>query len=278
MPKTRNQRFRLLLNETYTVGPDITDFGTTFVYTPGALAGRDPGGCYVSNDGANYLSCNDTGDQLHSDTFATPYDTSTFTTGTNTADIGRPWIPWAVGDDGTRIHYCFEDDVWEAYPVTPWNVATMPVPGAPSFTLPSASTSIAFIHGMHWKRDGLSLYLTGTGGSVEQYDTPNPYDLANLVFVHKIATVGDMTENPGFGLTFDQSGTKMYVGARGVTTNSYIAQYNLSVPWALTSAVFFAEHAIPKIQLHGMHMLDLAEPHLYITFEGPQQIARLALA
>jgi hypothetical protein len=92
------------------------------------------------------------------------------------------------------------------------------------------------IIGIAFSPDGLNLYATGnTGKEVNRFSLAYPYDVTGTTYVSTFS-VSAGTPNPT-GITFNPTGTRMFVGDNNQSSTRRILQYDLSTAWDITTAV-----------------------------------------
>lgn len=113
-----------------------------------------------------------------------------------------------------------------------------------AFTITSASYSGISLNvggqdtspqGFVFNQDGSKLYMVGSGsGAVHEYELSTAYDLSSATATSVSFTISTQDSSPT-GIEFNPAGDKMYIlGATG----DNIYEYDLSVPFSLTSASY----------------------------------------
>lgn len=143
-------------------------------------------------------------------------------------------VSWVNGvsfkPDGTKMYISANDKKIREYDLSiPWSI------GSSSYLqLKDVSANIDELSGIYIKSDGLKIYLTDRGASVEnvsEYDLGVAWDITSAVFLHALSTVSE-NDNP-YGVTFKPDGTKMYL-ANYATQG--VDEYLLGTPWDISSA------------------------------------------
>jgi DNA-binding beta-propeller fold protein YncE len=136
--------------------------------------------------------------------------------------------------DGTKMYVLDEtgatsDDVNEYDLSVPWEIST-----AAFLQLFSVSAQEASPEGLFFKPDGTKMYVIGgTGDDVNEYNLSVPWDISTASFLQLFSVAAQ--EITPQGVFFKPDGTKMYVIG---TTGDDVNEYNLSVAWDVSTAVF----------------------------------------
>ena len=270
---------------TTTVAPTTTTVAPTTTTTTVATAACDI-------ESLTYLGVNlSVGAQA-----ANPYDTffksdglKAYVLGVNTDTIfqytlGTPWeintatydnISFAVGSQessptsiefdssGSKMFVLgFNSKKIHQYTLTtPWDLSTATYDNAS--LLVSAMDSVPM--GIHFKPDGLKLYLTGySSDRVFQYTLGTPWSIATATYDNVSFYMGSQDNSPRNTNISSDGSTMFMVGI----VNKRIYQYSLSTPWNVATATysgvnFLITEATSPI---GMHINGVAKcGHLYVT-------------
>ena len=96
------------------------------------------------------------------------------------------------------------------------------------------------LQGMFITNDGTKMFLTmnergtGTPQSIKQYSLSTPYDLSTLTLASSTAI--SLQEHNPFGITFGNSGKRLFVSFKGNDANSFVEQYSLTVAFDISTA------------------------------------------
>ena len=135
--------------------------------------------------------------------------------------------------DGTKMYVtgASDNDVNEYNLSTAWDVSSASF--LQNFDVSAQSTSLRDIS---FKLDGTKMYVVG-GNYIYEYDLSTVWDVSSAVYLQNFNIASGPSNSPN-GLTFKPDGTKMY------TTDIFgrtIYEYDLSVAWDVTSAVYLQE-------------------------------------
>lgn len=104
---------------------------------------------------------------------------------------------------------------------------------------------------LHFSPDGLKFYVCNAGDDVLEYTMTVRWDLSTASLTHTLDVSAKETEL--YGLFFKSDGTKMYTA--GDAGNS-IDEYDLSVAWDLSTAIYLQEFAIGERGVRGLWMRE----------------------
>ena len=197
-------------------------------------------GFWMNADGTRVYHCSDTGDNILAVTLSTPYDVSTATyDAAASSDLGRPFGLW-VTEAEDKVFYCEAGLIYERLFGTPGDLSTL---GAVSDSITMTGSTSG--HAVCMNPDGTKLYMGGSTKTVVEATLSTAYDLSSGSVTDTLDVSAELTgAGAAYGITFDPSGTRLYVSD---ITNDEIAQYNLSVAYDLTTAVY----AEKKLSLLG---------------------------
>lgn len=175
--------------------------------------------------------------------------------------------------DGTKMYVigATGDDVNEYDLSTPWDISS-----AVFLQLFSVVAKEALPRGVFFKPDGTKMYIVGASSdSVHEYDLSTPWSVLSAIFLQTF-DVSSEDINPN-GVVFKFDGTKMYVVGQN---DQDINEYNLSIPWDISSAVFLhvfdvsAELTGPT----GMSFAPTGEILFVSGTLGTEKVARYSLS
>ena len=208
-----------------------------------------PQAMLFNNDGTTLYVMGTTGDDINAYPLPTPYDISSYTTGTSIAlDVsGEETSPQSMlfNNDGTILYVMGQsgDDI-NAYPLpTPYDIS--------SYT---SGTSIALnviteesnSQAILFNDDGTTLYVMGTtGDDINAYPLPTPYDISSYTTGTSIALDVGSQESTPQSMLFNNDGTILYVMGDG---GDDINVYYLAVDW---SGSLTASSALGNLTIDG---------------------------
>lgn len=104
----------------------------------------------------------------------------------------------------------------------------------------SVSTEETSLQGVFFKPDGTKMYVTGVDSdSVHEYDLSVAWNITTASYLQNIS-VSAKSSSPQ-GVFFKPDGTKMYIIGGW---NEVVYEYDLSVAWNVTTALYLQEHSI----------------------------------
>jgi len=135
--------------------------------------------------------------------------------------------------DGAKMYLVSSDndEIYEYDLSVPWEVDS-----AVFLRLLDVSTDQLNSRGLFIRDDGLKFYISDIGNmreNVSEYNMTTAWDISTGVFVDQVVVVTN-SQNPT-GVFFRPDGRKMYVSS---TTATNVSEYDLSIPWDVTTAVF----------------------------------------
>jgi sugar lactone lactonase YvrE len=129
--------------------------------------------------------------------------------------------------------------------------------------------------GLYIRADGQKLYLCLTS-VIYEYDFTTPWDVSTLTLVDSINVSAQSTTM--HGISFSTDGSRMFLIS---VTNNSIYQYNLTVSWDVTSAIYSPEVFYIALQRGSttdifikpdgtkMFFTDITSDTVYQVFLGP---------
>jgi 6-phosphogluconolactonase (cycloisomerase 2 family) len=145
-------------------------------------------------------------------------------------------VPYSVviSTDGTNMYVISNQQVFQYTLSTPFEINTA--------TYANKSLSFGSIEGngqgLSISNDGVNLYINGnTNDRIVQYVMTTPWDLATAKLPPQVKTlvVSSQGETEPHGMSFGDSGTKLYVVGN---TNDTIYQYTLSTAYDVSTATY----------------------------------------
>lgn len=89
--------------------------------------------------------------------------------------------------------------------------------------------------GIWFKPDGTKLYLSGiSAGEIHEFDVGTAWDITSLSYTSNALSTGSEDGRP-YEIQFKADGTKLFMLGNA---NNYMYEYDLSVPWDITSASY----------------------------------------
>lgn len=135
-----------------------------------------------------------------------------------------------IDSSGTRLYILdgTTDLVYQFSLSTAWDVSTG------SFVRSIGSLGESVPSGMWFKSDGTKMYIIGRStDDVREFDLTTAWDISTASFGRDFYVGGQ--ENSPYGVTFNDSGTKMYV--EGSSTDT-VYEYDLSTAWDVSTASY----------------------------------------
>jgi len=240
-------------------GPDLSDLtATTYDYTGKVGTGSDDfQGIAFSADGLQMICTRDTDDDIVQFDLSPAWDVSSMTYDGPPIDWGGLFqqpqdCDWS--GDGTilvAIHSSGDKYYW-ATMSTPYDIQTS---GAASSEL--IGEGVVIPGGITFNTDGtkmfIGIYLGASDHDMWEYTLSTPYIPSSRGVGTKVIDTITNQAFPGYGNIFSPDGLKFYCGD---TIDAKIYQYNLSVAFDLTTAVFQSGETITvgAANIAGMHM------------------------
>lgn len=133
--------------------------------------------------------------------------------------------------DGTKMYLAGSTNttLYEYTLSTAWDITTA-VYSTNSISVASQETLLKSIE---FKTDGTKVYVTGSSGSVHEYNLGTAWNISTATFNQSYSVANK--EVAPTGLTFRTDGTKMYI-CGSTTGNAY--EYLLNTPWDISSASY----------------------------------------
>jgi hypothetical protein len=194
-------------------------------------------------------------------TMSTPFDISTATvvyepTSGGIQGYNGP-VTIHLSTDGTKVFWNAEyTGNWQLYGTlstafdlsTAGNFQELPTTNSWHTAMDALETGKAGAWAPHWSYDGTKYYSKNEGSRIIRMSTASTaFDITSLSYTSgndfnissTAKTTGGTTVGWDFGITFNQSGTKMYV------LNDYIWEYSLSTAWDITTASYVGLFEFP---------------------------------
>jgi hypothetical protein len=194
-----------------------------------------PTGLYFKSDGTAMYIIGTTGDKVFQYTLSSAWNVSTATVYGNVSVLAQDsgMNDLFISSDGTKLYTIgtTSDSVYQYTIATPWDITTATY-ASKSFSVAAQETSGS---GLYFSPDLANMYVTGTlTDTIYQYTIATPGDVSTASYSGKSYSIATIEGGVGT-LTFNSDGTKMYT----VGTSSYnIFQYDLSVPWDISTASY----------------------------------------
>jgi len=226
-----------------------------------------PTGLFFSPDGTRMYVIGSTGDDVNQYSLGTPWDINTASFVQVSATIGET-APSGVffKPDGTVMYITgtTNDTIREFSLSVAWDVSTITF--VRDFSLAAQDTAPQDI----WFRpDGTKMYMVGsTNDRVYEYDLSTAWNVSTATFVQFFSVVAQDTVP--VAVNFSSDGTRMYVlGQTGLDIN----RYTLSIPWDISTAVFFNNFYVgfQETGAHGM-FIDLDAEVAYVLGSTADQV------
>jgi len=226
------------LRAKWTPGPNYYDVseGVYIDYLNVSAAGI-PDGAAFNDDGTKfYTTIWTSADKfVYEYNLSTPYDISTGVyndylniTAQDTSPQGL-----AFNNNGTKLYVVGEgnDRVYEYNLSTPYDIST----GVYNDYL-NVSAQDTYPRGIAFNDDGTKLYVVGSANDkVYEYNLSTPYDISTGVYNDYLDV---SAHGHPYGIAFNNNGTKLYVVHIYSVSQSFVCEYNLSVPYDISTGVY----------------------------------------
>lgn len=203
-----------------------------------SLSSQDtsPFGLFFKPDGTKMYVVGGIGNDVNEYSLSTPWDISTTSYSQNFSVSAQDVQPTGLffKPDGTKMYVVGYDgvDVNEYTLSSAWDISTASY--SQNFTL-AVFTNWEFL-GLFFKPDGTKMYaVEAFNQSVREYDLSSAWDIGSASF-NQAKSFGGGRE--GQGLFFKSDGTKMFVSGDSTTYGESVFEYNLSVPWDVSTASY----------------------------------------
>jgi len=227
------------LNSAYATTLDWAGFdvSTASFVDSFSVAGQEtsPQGLAFSSDGTKMFVVGDAGNDVNEYTLSTAFDVSTSSFVDSFSITSQESDPRGLtfNTDGTKMFVvgAAGQDVNEYVLSTGFDVSTASFVDSFSVSAQEAApTGIAF------SSDGTKMFIAGqVGQDVNEYTLSTGFDVSTASFVDSFSVSAQ--ETGPYGLAFNSSGTKMFVGGgNGVSSN--VHEYTLSVAFDVSTASF----------------------------------------
>jgi len=178
--------------------------------------------------------------------------------------------------DGTRLFTTDESNIYELTLSTPWDIVTASYTNVnQSFTADGYSVKVkAFF----FRDDGLKLYLLDTSiDEIYEYDLSSPWDITSSSYSGNLFSTASDINNLVPSIAFKPDGTKMY--AANSNPNKYIIEYNLSIPWDISTASFnFQINVDDNLSDPSQFFFSSDGKYLFIFDNNPEEIFKYKLS
>ena len=186
----------------------------------------------------------------------TPWDQTTATYNGSSADVSGEFTNangLAFGDSGNKMYVTgIDSDTVVEYDLsTPWDVTTASVTN----TL-NVGTETDYPFDVSFQDDGSRMFIASADFDFGDPERVLEYDLSSNWSISSASynTGEDFTyteSSTGSTITFNATGSKMYIAGDGNGVENFVHEFNLSVPWDASSASFNSELYV--------HHLDVPE-------------------
>jgi DNA-binding beta-propeller fold protein YncE len=228
-----NQHFSILLNAASTDGFSLAN--ASYDNKSSVIIAATPTGVSFKPDGSLMFVTNNGGQAIISYSLTSNWDVSTATFVMSFSVSGQDTSPWGIffKPDGTQMYMVgiTNDRVYQYGIIEPWDLSTAFYQSA--FISVAAQETVPM--GLSFKPDGTKMYISGSNSdAIFQYDLSTPWQIATAVYENKFILLAsqDLTIR---GHTFNDTGNKLFVVG---DTNDRIFQYNLTIPWDLSSGSY----------------------------------------
>lgn len=170
----------------------------------------------------------------------------------------------------------------DGYTFTPTLSFSFPddIIGNAVFLNSSPQTINTGLEGMYVSPNGDKIYtahgaISYTQGRIEEYTLSTEWDITTAGYVRTFNLTTGASFTYATGVEFKPDGTKMYVS--GLTNSGYkVAQYNLSVPWDISSAVYIT--SISVVAPSGVRLQDNGKYLYILDANNPDTVRKYRLA
>jgi DNA-binding beta-propeller fold protein YncE len=253
-----------------TTGTNVTEYNITTAWNISttvlassqfSVAAQEvnPTGIFFKPDGTKMYVIGQTGDDVNEYNLRVPWSVSTAVFLQLKLISAQDTTPQGLffRDDGLKMYIMGQDsdNVYEYNLSTAWDVTTA-IYTYPTTDYYSVSTQETSPTDLFFKPDGTKMYVIGTiGDDVNEYDLSTAWDISTAVFLQLFSVAAQ--ENLPQGVFFKPDGTKMYIiGSTGDDVN----EYNLSVPWDISTAVF--------LQLFSVNAQEITPTGVFFKPDG----------
>jgi DNA-binding beta-propeller fold protein YncE len=197
-----------------------------------------PQGLFFKPDGSKMYIIGATGDDVNEYDLSIPWNVNSAEFLQLFSVAAQETVPTDIffKPDGTKMYVIGTtgDDVNEYDLSVAWDISTASY--LRNFSVALQTTAP---YSMTFKQDGTILYINGNNNYLYSYVLPDPWNITSII-IPDYFSVSAQETSPN-GLFFKPDGSKMYViGFIGDDVN----EYDLSIPWDVTSAVFLQTKSI----------------------------------
>lgn len=213
---------------------------STFV-TSVAAGTTVPPGIFVGNSG-NYMYIVDYNtEKIMQYSLANPYMIQTSTLVSSLSLTGHVDQAWSVklSPDGTKLyHLSYTPDELVFWTLsTPWMVSSGTFHS--KFDTTGAGTDPV---GFAWKPDGSRVFVHSLNQKkIFEYDVSIPWYVTSMSYGGNNLSITSVTTTD-YGFEMSPDGTKFYIMQNFIPSTVY--QFNMSVPWRITSGTLFTSYSI----------------------------------
>ena len=199
-----------------------------------ALRDNTPRDIEFSHDGSKLFYLGGANTNVFAWELKVPWDVSSGTYSSEFFDVSGLFASPSglrLSPDGNRMFVCgYSADIVAQYDLgTPWDISTAVFNNSYSVSI-NDTTPI----GLDFNKDGTIMYIVGgANDKIFSYTLSTVWDITSSTYlgVYTPTETGSALN----GVTFNPSGTKMYL-TDNTNTTSY--QYSLSTPWDITTALY----------------------------------------
>ncbi len=99
----------------------------------------------------------------------------------------------------------------------------------------SVAARVVDSEGLHFRPDGLKMYVSHEGEIIETYNLTSPYDVSTATFAGVSETYTNAYEFIPREIVFNSDGSQMYIAH---SASNFIAEYTLSTPYQVATATY----------------------------------------
>jgi len=204
-----------------------------------------PRGVSFSSDGTKMYVVGTSSSSVHQYNLSSAFDVTTGTFASTLSVSTQEAAPSGLFFklDGTKMYIIgtTSDSIHQYSLATAWNLSTATADGVSYNIVQDTSPTDIF-----FSPDGTSVFILGnTNSRVNKYTLSSAWNISTATFNNFFAFSSSSNESNATGLTFNSTGTIMYLV--GLNTN-YIFSYALSTPWDVTTATITGYKSVYNVE------------------------------
>ena len=177
--------------------------------------------------------------------------------------------------DGTKFYLLTNDNdiIYQYAMSTAWDISTASYESKNFNVQSQAGTP----QGMAINADGTSFYIFDSSRVIYQYNLTTAYDISTASYASKsFSTTSQISSGAGWGIDFDNTGTKLYaIGSPGT-----VYQYTLSSAFDISTASYASKSLDTTSQTSDSTSLAITSDgtSLYVVSSGSDQVFKYTLS